>query len=895
MKVTRSSLLLLAAGVLSFTAWADVPIIPRPASEKLLNGSELTDYAALLQKHTDFVTMNSGCEINAAPELANELKHAKNILDTLPRGKGATTVLALDSTLPAEGYRMTVNSKGVTIEGGSPAGVFYGLQSLRQLITLNAAEKRCKIPFMQIEDAPTCEWRGVMLDSARHFQSKEAILRFIDAMATYKLNRFHWHLVDSEGWRMEIKKYPKLVEVHKDFPAEYPSEDPTDKSRPAKYMYGHFHGGGYYTQKDIREIVAYAKARHIEVMPEIAFPAHAMAALTAYPEFSTTKKVPTVRTNISPDLFAVSDEAIAFLKDILDETMELFPFGVIHFGGDEAPKGQWKNDELAQKRIKENGLQDENELQAWLFNQLAAHIATKGKRPAGWEEIMHGNNFATLTKSAIVYPWLSVANGIKSANEGHGVVHCAVHPFYMDSVQTHSQADNWSLYGGPFTLESLYKFNLFPGELTDEGRKNILGAQAQCWSELMTKPEHVEYQAYPRLTALAELTWTPPEKKDYSHFYRRLAQHPAMLDALKLNYRYINPLPMGTWDANTLSAGESFTLDIPATDAAKSTGEIVVELQYRSGSMGLDIAKVELLDKGKVIACDEHEGFTGTKSNDNSYRLKYKEKLSNKAQLRITHTNGAAKADSSGEVTLYIGDKAMQLFNPRNFRGGDHPSASWGKEDTAGASYELRVSMDGLIKKAGEYEFVLTAKDIAGKATIGHPRVQSTEGKGSSSKATAKLTPNTTQAFLPFSIAQSDVKAGNSLVLTLKQSKPYAGEVRVRPIVQLDTPAWAPANLGDGGTVIAYLKDMKAKRDGELKLRFRFTGGGQGIDIKSVQLVRDGRSITSDIHDGFAGGNPKNNEYSLNHASIKKGESYQLRLVISGSGGGDSRGTIEVE
>ena len=278
---------------------------------------------------------------------------------------------------------------------------------------------------MVVEDSPLCSWRGLHLDSARHFQSKEFIIKFLDAMAAQKLNRLHWHLVDSEAWRLEIKKYPKLVEVHRDFPAYYPEEIPTNPTFRAKYRYGHFHGGGFYSQEDVREIVAHAQKRHITIVPEIEFPGHAMAALTAYPELGTTGKAPVVRSNITPDLFGVHPQAMNFLKDVLDETMALFPGPWIHFGGDEAPKGQWKSDAYTQKKIDELGLRiddpkhpnaSEDAMQAWMFNELAKHIAKQKRMAVGWEEIMHGQNLKRLAKGSVIMPWLSAANGVVAAN-----------------------------------------------------------------------------------------------------------------------------------------------------------------------------------------------------------------------------------------------------------------------------------------------------------------------------------------------------------------------------------------------------------------------------------------------------------------------------------------------
>ena len=884
------------AGLLSHT-WADVPVIPRPVKETTPNGAELTEYEKLSNQASQSLLIGKSAVIKASKELSNEKEMLQLTLDKLKPSKtkeaGAPITLTLDKNLPEEGYLLKVSPEGVKISGGSPAGVFYGIQSLSQMLLIGNAKGNLHIPFMVVEDAPTCTWRGAMMDSARHFQNKEFVKKFIDAMSSYKLNRLHWHIVDSEGWRLEIKKYPKLTEVCKDFPAEYSGEDPADKTRPAKFKYGHFHGGGYFTQEDIKEIVKYAKQRHIEIIPEIGFPAHAMVALTAYPEYSTTGKVPTVRSNISPDLYAVNEKSLNFLKDILDETMELFPYKVIHFGGDEAPKGQWKDSKEAQEVIKKNNLSDETELQAWMFNQLAKHIESKGRQPAGWEEIMHGNNFNTLTKSAIIYPWLSHANGVKSANTGHGIIHCQFGTFYLDSPQTDSPAENWALYG-TLPMERIYNFNLFPEGLTEEGKKNVLGAQVQLWSELMPHAENVEYQAFPRLTTLAELTWTPKDKKDYKHYYARLAQHPAVLDSYKLNYRYINPLPVAEWSPESLDK-DSFDIDLTPESIKNAKGEMIAEFAYKKGAKALEINKVELILNGKVIATDEHEGKTGTQSKDNAYRLKFKQPLKGKAQLRVHHKNGGNQ-DSHGEITVVTG-KGLDFYNPRNFRGGDYPTASWNKDDTKQNQSQIRIPMDGLIKQAGTYELIVNAKDLTKPAIVGAPLVQGTSGKGSQSKEIATLNADNSQGIVPLTIVESDVKAGNSIILHLKNDAPFAGEVRVRPIATLTANAqgafeWNPAIL-EKGSIIAYAHDVKANENGKITVSFRFHGGSNGLDIKWVQLVSKGKILVEDKHDGFTGGNPKNNVYTLESPAIKAGQTYSLRMMIAGAGGTESKGAVE--
>lgn len=878
-------------------AVGDVPVIPRPVRE----------VADDSQKKGCILT--SDVRITAPSSLQNEANFLKGYLSSLPssgelKQKAAVITLMEDAALPKEGYTLKITPESVTVTGGSAAGVFYGIQSLNQMrIVLADQWKKAhpgsksvvvQLPAVTLEDAPACEWRGAMMDSARHFQKKEFVKKFIDSMAMYKLNRMHWHLVDSEGWRLEIKKYPRLTEVCKDYPAEYPGEDPSDKSRPAQFAYGHFHGGGYFTQDDIREIVAYAKARHIEIMPEIEFPGHAMVALTAYPEFGTTGKVPEVKSNISIDLFGPDEKSLNFLKDILDETMELFPFDVIHFGGDESPKGQWKNSEKAQAKIKELGLKNEDQLQAWMFNELSKHIAAKGKKPVGWEEIMHGDNMETLTKDAIIMPWLSMNNCIKSANAGHGIIHSQTGTFYLDTYQTDSPAENWTLYGGPLTLERIYHFNLYPDELTEAGKKNILGAQCQLWSELMPKSENVEYQAFPRLTSLAELTWTPKDRKDYDDYYKRLLDHRAVLDSLKLNYRFINPLPVGHWSPEVLEAA-TFTLPLAPDPEAK--GEMVVQFDYKGGAAGLDIRKVELLSGTQVIAADEHDGFTGSRKEGNIYRLKYDQaKAAGKLALRVTHAND--KADSRGDITVFTG-KGLALFDPRNFARGDNASATWNLTETAKGTANVRLAMDGLVKKAGTYDLIFDLKQAKSPVLAGQVKVLGAGGSGSSFSGTASLDEKNRKGYIPFEIKQSDLKAGNSLSFSLKSSTPSAGEVRVRRARELTSPgdgkyAWNPEVLAGTG-VIGYIKEVAPQTSGRLTVKMDYKSGGNGMDIRGIQIMKDGRIIAASDKAGFAGGNPRDNIYVLESPEIKAGQPCTVRLVLAGAGGNDSHGIITVE
>ena len=648
-------LLTVATVLASFSTLDAAPhFVPLPAKVELAEGRFTLE--------ADTAIVAPAALTNEAEQLAERLRRVAGLPAPIQEtGKGI--VLKIDERMAAEGYGLKIDKNGVTIHGGSNVGVFYGIQTFLQTLPAEIygmfpePDADWSAPALTVIDEPATSWRGLHLDSARHFQPKEFLFKFIDAMAAQKLNRLHWHLVDSEGWRLEIKKYPKLTQVAEGTPARYPQEVPTNPTIKAKFQYGHFHGPAYHTQEDIREIVEYAARRHVTIIPEIEFPAHAMIVLTAYPEFSTTKKVPVVRSNISPDLVGVHPEAVQFLRDLLDETMALFPGKWIHFGGDEAPKGQWKNDPYVQKRIDELGLRikgsennhaSEDALQAWLFNELAAHIAKQGRVAVGWEEIMHGENIDHLAKGAVVMPWLSTANAVKSANAGFDVVHTSSQLFYLDSIQSNDPREPQALIGRVSSPEILQRFNLYPDGLTPEGRKHILGAQGQLWTELMPRTDDVEYQAYPRACAIAELTWTPQELRGNSEeFMARLYAHGERLTALGLNHRRVEPPAGLTWSPASLASRNAWIIPVSAANAKT----IEVRFDYQSGGNGLDISAVELLADGKPVAKDDHTGFTGTHPKDPVYQLTIPAGTKGPLALRIT-ARGAGGNDSHGAVTI---------------------------------------------------------------------------------------------------------------------------------------------------------------------------------------------------------------------------------------------------
>jgi len=443
-----------------------------------------------------------------------------------------------DTTLGAEGYRLDVRPGVVTVTTATPAGAFYATQTIRQLLPpaifreARVAETAWTIPSVNIEDHPRFKWRGAHLDVARHFMPKEFVKKYIDLLALHKLNTFHWHLTDDQGWRIEIKKYPRLTEVGA-------WRDRTLVGRPqrdsAANVFDNKRHGGFYTQDDVREIVAYARDRFVTVVPEIEMPGHAQAAIAAYPELGNLGDMikPWTMWGVSPYILNPSDTTIAFMRDVLTEVMALFPSPFIHVGGDEAIKPQWKASPRAQARMKELGLKDENELQSWFIKQMDSFLTAHGRRLVGWDEILEGG----LAPNAVVMSWRGTVGGIAASRAGHDVVMTPGSHTYFDHYQSAKTDSEPVAIGGFLPIDTVYSYEPVPAELEPQFASHILGAQAQVWTEYIEGPKNVEYMAFPRLAALAEVLWTSRERRDFADFSARLSVHRTRLDALDVNYR----------------------------------------------------------------------------------------------------------------------------------------------------------------------------------------------------------------------------------------------------------------------------------------------------------------------------------------------------------------------
>jgi len=424
-----------------------------------------------------------------------------------------------------EGYELSIKPDRIIVTALTPAGVFYGCQTLLQLFPLDIESQKFiqkenwTLPQIDIEDKPRFSWRGMHLDVGRHFMPKEFIKKYIDLIARYKMNIFHWHLTEDQGWRIEIERYPKLTEIG------------------AWRMDNGQRHGGYYTRSDIQEIVAHAKQRFVTIVPEIEMPGHSVAALAAYPELSCTGGPFTVETSwgIFDDVYcAGNDHTFTFLENVLSEVIEMFPGKYVHIGGDECPKERWKACPKCQARLKAEGLKNEDELQSYFIKRIGRFLSSHDKQLIGWDEILERG----LIPEAAVMSWRGTKGGISAAKEGHDVVMCPESHCYFDHYQSTDNEQEPEAIGGYLPLEKVYSFEPIPSELTAEQAGHILGAQGNLWTEYMKTPDNVEYMLLPRMCALAEVVWSAKHLCNLDDFLSRLASHYSRFDTLGVNYRH---------------------------------------------------------------------------------------------------------------------------------------------------------------------------------------------------------------------------------------------------------------------------------------------------------------------------------------------------------------------
>lgn len=522
------------------TLGAAPALVPVPVRVQLAQGTfELTA--------STVVVAEPGAEAEAA-QLAAALRVPTGFaLPVKAQAAGPPTIeLRLDRSLPSrlgtEGYRLSVTPDRVLIQAAGEAGLFYGGVSFRQLLPAAVfstnrvrpvPEGGWRAPGVEIEDWPQFAWRGLLLDVARHFMPPDFIKKLVDLMALHKLNSLQLHLTDDQGWRLEIRKYPRLTGVGA-FRKESPRKG--DRNQGDGTPYGPF----FYTQGQVRELVAYAAARHVTLVPEIEMPGHFLAALAAYPELSCRGGPFEVRTRwgIEPDILCPgNDAAVAFAQGVLAEVVELFPSRFIHIGGDEAPRDRWKACPKCQARLKAEGLKTEAQLQTWFNQRLEDFLVRHGRRLIGWDEILEGG----LTRGAAVMSWRGTAGGLAAAQAGHDVVMSPTSHCYFDYAQARGPGEPECI-GGFIPLATVYGFEPIPPGLPESKHRHILGAQGNLWTEFMWTPQDVEYFAFPRAVALAEVLWSPAAHRRFDEFLARLEAHLKRLDMRQVNYR-----PLDKW------------------------------------------------------------------------------------------------------------------------------------------------------------------------------------------------------------------------------------------------------------------------------------------------------------------------------------------------------------
>ena len=540
MKIKHFLPLLLLLGSNEMLTAQEIALTPQPAHLTVKDGR--FEFGNQLKAK---VTPYQGDSIRMVFEsFKKELQEATGIkVSSTQKEAKARIILDLNPQLPAEAYKLNVSKKQVRIEASRPAGFYYALQTLKQLMPSNVMagvatsdHSQWSLPSVEIEDAPRFEWRGFMLDEGRHFFGKDEIKRVIDMMAIYKMNRFHWHLTEDQGWRIEIKKYPKLTE--------------TGAWRNSKVLaYGDVKPdgeryGGFYTQKDIKEIVAYAKKKFIEIIPEIDIPGHSQAAVAAYPEFLAcdpeNKHEVWLQQGISTDVINVANpKAMQFAKEVIDELTELFPFNYIHLGGDECPTNKWQKNDECKKLLSEIGSSNFRDLQIYFYKQLKDYIATKPadqqRQLIFWNEVLHGNT-SILGNDITIMAWIGANAAAKqAAKQGMNTILSPQIPYYINRKQSKLPTEPMSQGHGTETVEAVYNYQ--PLKDVDAALQPYYkGVQANFWTEWVTEPSVLEYLMLPRLAAVAEAGWTPQEKRNYEDFKERIRKDAELYDLKGWNY-----------------------------------------------------------------------------------------------------------------------------------------------------------------------------------------------------------------------------------------------------------------------------------------------------------------------------------------------------------------------
>lgn len=617
------SLTLISCGERRHPSTQDNGIIPMP--NEIVAGQG----AYLLPCETSVALSEDEASQKVFRYLADALKNTSITLKHVPSTQPADIYFLTDSSLTDEAYTLDVSPDGIKISSNeTSAGLFYAIQSLLQLMPAeiyNAERKydgKIKIPAISITDVPRFPHRGAMMDVGRNFLPKEEVLKFLDLMAMYKLNKFHFHLTDDQGWRIEIKKYPELIEVG--------SHRSRTQVGHCDYYYPRRFDGkeqrGFYTQEDIREIVKYASDRFITVIPEIEMPGHASAALAAYPELSCGLG----KTYVVRDYFDVFDEVYCpkehtfdFLEDVLTEVMQLFSSHYIHIGGDECPKKAWKKCEHCQALMKRQGLKNEEELQSWFIHRIEQFVNSKGRDIIGWDEILEGG----LAPNATVMSWRGEEGGIEAARQKHKVIMTPGNRCYFDFYQESPEFAPLAI-GSFLPLDSVYNYNPTPDVLTSEEKNYIIGTQANIWGEYIQTPEYFEYMAFPRLLAMSEVQWTQPERKNLDSFLRRLDKEFKRLDFCGVNAcrNFYEVNFTGSWNASHQAYEVSMKTFCPDAEIYYAVNDSVLSPSssnlYKNPLVLSENATVYavVFRDGKPLGKPVHKSFVVNKATGCSYQ-----------------------------------------------------------------------------------------------------------------------------------------------------------------------------------------------------------------------------------------------------------------------------------
>ncbi|PLW94938.1 MAG: beta-N-acetylhexosaminidase [Marinilabiliales bacterium] len=536
MKLLFAQILILIALLLAscIKKQAEVNIIPKPLEQKI--GNEAFTYNA---ETKIIIGINQNLETLGAylvTQLSNiNLKSEVQYLEDINSTENAF-IIQLDRRLDDfddEGYLLSVDRKKILLEAKTIKGLVWGIQSFLQLIPVKFFEEEnhmesFSVPEVYIKDKPRFSYRGMHLDVCRHMFSVDFIKKYLDIMAYYKFNTFHWHLTEDQGWRIEIKKYPKLMSV-----AAYRDSTLIGHYRDQPHTFDGERYGGYYTQEEIKEIVQYASERNITIIPEIEMPGHSVAALAAYPELACTDGPFRTATTwgVFEDVYCPKENTFVFLEDVLSEVIDMFPGKYIHIGGDEVPKTNWKNCSDCQQLIQSESLENEDGLQSYFIKRIEKFLNSKGRQLIGWDEILEGG----LSPNATVMSWRGIEGGIEAAKFGHDAIMTPGSYCYFDHYQANPNFQPLAI-GGFTPLKKVYEYDPIPDKLAEGASKHILGAQANVWTEYITTPEQIEYMILPRMAALSEVNWTGRDKKDWADFQKRINAHFNVYEALGYNY-----------------------------------------------------------------------------------------------------------------------------------------------------------------------------------------------------------------------------------------------------------------------------------------------------------------------------------------------------------------------